>query len=338
MKRAQLTSIALLLSALVAACSADKSFVVVSVFGSVHPIANVAQLRVNVTDGTNSDQLLYPERPLDATAVLRLDPNTPGATPVTFSVSFSTTFKADVTLDVEALGVEALDGTQASLGRGSSDPQPLRAGQATYATVNVNPSCDPMAPAATCTCALVCYQSSGPEMLCFPAGQGKPGDSCTNITDCAPGSACFEFNACSTAAQPRKTCRQFCNVDSDCGVGSRSFCNTGVACDQTSTSFRLCSRPCDPTGDASVGCAPGLLCFIYSGEITDCACLDQSRVGVVDASCATDENCQPGLMCVNRGGSKSCQTICQLSSPTCAAGKTCTRLTNPDYQVYGACL
>lgn len=335
---AQPTRIALvvMLFALGVACSDDKSFVVVSVYSSLRSIDDVAQFRVNVTDGPNSEQILYPEKPLDPTAVLRLDPNTPIAKPVTFSVTFSSKFNADVTIDVEAL-----DPNQVSLGTGTSAPVALSTGQVSYAYVYVNQSCDPRAP-ASCgngyTCALVCDQNSQPKSLCFSAGTANPGESCTDTTDCVPGSACFEFNACSTAAQPRKTCRQFCNVDSDCGVGARSFCNTGVSCDQTSTSFRLCSRPCDPTGDATVGCAAGLLCFIYSGEITDCACLDQSRVGTVGVSCAADENCQPGLMCVDRSGAKSCQAICRLDVSSCAAGKTCTQLTNPDYQVYGACL
>jgi len=315
--------------ALAAACSDAKSFVVVSVFSSVHPIANVAQLRVKVTDGQYNQQLLYPETPRPATALLQLN----DTAPVTFSVSLRTMFKADVTFDVEAL-----DTGGASLGDGTSGSQPLNVGQVTYATVYVTPPCDPMAPAEICgagkTCALVCDQDSRQEMLCFSAGQVNPGDPCTYTTDCLPGSECFEFKACSTAAQPRKTCRQFCNVDSDCGAGS---CNTSVSCNTTSTSLRLCSRPCDPTGDATGSCATGLFCFIYTGEITDCACLDQSRVGAVGVSCTTDENCQPGLMCVDRGGSKSCQTICQLSSPKCPTG-TCTRLTNPDYQVFGACL
>ena len=261
----------ILLSALAVACSEDKSFVVVSVLSSVpgHPIANVAQLRVTVTDGLNREQVLYyPDKPRPATDLLQLD----ATTPVTFSVSFRATFKDDVTLDVQAL-----DTMQASLGRGTSAPQPLRVGQVTSAIVDVAPTCDPMAPAQTCgpsyTCALVCDRNSRPEKLCYSAGQRTPGQFCTDITDCMPGSACFEYKTCSTATQPVKTCRQFCNSDSDCGVGSGSFCNTNVSCDSTSAPLHICSRPCDPTGvDATRECALGLLCSTYAGGITDCAC------------------------------------------------------------------
>ena len=49
-----------LLLALASACSDDKSFVVVLVSSSP-PIANVAQLRVTVTDGQFSEQLFYPD-------------------------------------------------------------------------------------------------------------------------------------------------------------------------------------------------------------------------------------------------------------------------------------
>jgi len=330
-KRTRSDRAALLFSVLAAACSQDKSFVVVSVWSSGHPIDNVAQLRVKVTGGPQSEQFLYPETPRAATALLRLDTTTA----VTFSLSFPATFKDDVTVDVEPL-----DAKQVSLGRGTVGPQPLRVGQVTSVSVSVDPLCDPMAPALICnpgnTCALVCDSDSRPKMVCFSAGQGKPGDPCVDTTACASGSECFEFTTCSTVAQPVKTCRQFCNSDSDCGVGS--FCRTSVSCNTTSTSFHICSRPCDPTGSATGGCANGLSCFIYAGEITDCACRDPSRVGSVGVACDTDENCQPGLVCVNRGSAKSCQTICRLASRVCPDGTTCTRLTNPDYQTFGACL
>jgi len=254
-------ALAALLLALAASCSEDKSFVVVSVLSPVHPIANVAQLRVNLTDGQHNEQLLYPETPRTATALLRLDPNTP----VTFSVSFRATFKADVTFDVEAL-----DGEQAPLGRGTSAAQSLRVGEVTSAIVDVVPTCSAMDPASTCgpgyTCALVCDQNSRSETLCYAAGNTEPGEACTDITDCVPGSACFEYKACSTATQPVKTCRQFCNSDLDCGA--LSFCNTSVSCDTTSAPLRICSRPCGPTA----ACALGLGCFTYTGGITDCAC------------------------------------------------------------------
>ncbi len=168
---------------------------VVSVYSSLPSIDNVAQLRVNVTDGPDSQQLLYPDKPLAAPALLRLvDPNTPAATPVTFSVSFRPTFKADVTVD----GGGSRRHRRRLLGRGTSAPQPLNLGRVTYARrVSSPPTCDPMAPASTCgdgyTCALVCDQNSQPNQLCFSAGKANPGDSCADTTDCVPGSGCFEF-------------------------------------------------------------------------------------------------------------------------------------------------
>jgi len=54
------TVLLVLLLALAATCSEDKSFVVVSVFSSVHPIDNVAQLRVKVTDGSTPSNFSIP--------------------------------------------------------------------------------------------------------------------------------------------------------------------------------------------------------------------------------------------------------------------------------------
>jgi hypothetical protein len=323
----------LVLAILAAGCSDDKSYAVVSVLSSDHPLPNVAQLRVTVTTGQNREyhqQLFFPDKPLPATALLQLDLTTP----ITFSVSFRTMFKGDVIFEVEPL-----DATQTLLGRGTSAAQPINVGKVTYANVTVVPTCDPLASANTCganqTCALVCDAQSRPQMACFPAGLKNPGELCTDVSDCLPGSECFEFKACSSA-QPIKTCRVFCNSDTACGLGST--CSTNVSCDATSTAFKLCSRPCDPTGPATGGCAAGLYCFLYAAETTDCACRDASRVGVVATPCSTDADCQPGLMCVDRAGSKTCQTICQIASPSCPTGTKCTTLTNPDYKTFGACL
>jgi hypothetical protein len=321
------------LVAIVAACSDDKSYAVVSVYSGVHPIPNVAQLRVDVNTQQFHQQLVYPDRPRASTSLLQLD----STTAVTFSVSFRTMFKEAVTFTVEAL-----DGAGVSLGKGTSAPQPINVGQVTYATVYVAPPCDPTSPATTCgtnqTCVLSCDKTTSlPQLTCSAAGLKNPGESCTDISDCLPGSECFEFKACSTAAQPRKTCRRFCNNDATCGSGSN--CSATVACDGASTpTFKLCTRPCDPTGDATGGCAAGLLCFLYAAETTDCSCLDSSRAKAVGTECSSDQDCQPGVMCVDRDGSKTCQAICKLASPDCPTGTTCTALTSPSYKVFGACL
>lgn len=344
MRRARLL---LVLGALVASgtgCSEDKSFARVSVLSTGAPIPEVARLRVYVTNDPHEDELLYPEK---AGAAFTLDPHTA----VSFSVSFRTSYSGSVTIEVEAL-----DSAQRVLGYGK-DTQPLRLRQIVDATVSVvagarrrvpgdggvvdgGPvlACEPSAPATTCganqTCVLSCGTNGSAAGLCIQAGTKQPGEVCTNNQECEIGSQCFEF-ACSNAGQPIRTCLRFCSEDALCGTDSR--CNTTVPCGSFATAFRICSRPCDPVGNATVGCATGLQCFIFSGETTGCECASPSRIGRAGSPCNANDDCLPGLMCVAQGESKTCRPICRLDSPHCASG-TCTRLVNPDYRVFGACL
>lgn len=326
-------------------CADDESFARVSVL-STKPIANVSTLRVHVTSGSHEDELLFPEKPGTA---FNLDPTTA----VTFSVSFRTSYNGTATIEVEAL-----DSNKLVLGYGK-DSQSLRVRQIVDATVTIvagatRPrlgsdggvgdggapvlACEPNAPAAACggdrTCALSCGTDGSVVGMCIQAGSRRPGESCTDNGECEPGSQCFQFN-CALEGQPIKTCQRFCTEDATCGSGSR--CNTAVPCGRFPAAFHICSLPCDPVGAAQSGCTTGLSCFVFSGENTGCACSGPSRIGRAGSLCNSNDDCQPGLMCVAQGENKSCRPICRLASPTCAGG-TCTKLVNPDYQLFGACL
>ena len=323
--------IALLFATLSVACSDGKSIVVVSVLTDAQPIANVAQLRVRATTGQMgeySQEVLYPEKPRAENELLEIN----STKPVTFSMTFRSMFKGTVTFQVEALDV-----TQTVLASGESSSEPLSEGQITYATVTVRAPCDPLSPAIVCgngrNCALICDSQDRAKLVCVAPGLKNPGDLCNDLSDCVPGAECFQFACAGTSV---KTCRQFCNTDADCGAGS--VCNLDISCPASATRARVCTRACNPTGEATQGCVPGLRCFVYAGEITDCACSPASRISGVGQPCTEEDDCLPGLTCVDQAGQKTCRALCMLVSPLCPSGTTCTPLSSPVYRVYGACL
>lgn len=87
-----------------------------------------------------------------------------------------------------------------------------------------------------------------------------------------------------------------------------------------------------------MGCAPGLVCLIFPGEVTDCDCRGAERAGPDGMACGDARDCAPGLLCVSQAGGRVCRPICRLDAPDCAAGRTCTKLQDPDYKIWGACL
>jgi hypothetical protein len=344
---------------LLAACSED-SFAVVSVLASPDPIDKVAQFRVNVGSGSEQDTLYYPNQP---TAQLHLD----NANPVTFSVEFSSSRDGEVSFEVEALDVS---GT--SLGYGKSTGAIVK-GKVVSVTVSlvkgaVRPqheadagtagdggasllSCDPYAPAEACganrTCGLICDPAQPPTQpavgMCYASGAGSPGSACTSNNDCVPGSQCFKFPGCSVS-----TCLKFCDHDDSACGEQGSYCNIPIQCG-TTPPFAACSRPCDPTGSGTIGCAPGLSCFVYADETTDCAC---PGLGAMGASCTQNSGCdsgcagcQAGLSCVVPIGSSAdagagggvCRPICNLGSPVCPAGTTCHAFDQATGQTFGFC-
>jgi hypothetical protein len=178
--------------------------------------------------------------------------------------------------------------------------------------------------------------------MCYAAGAGTPGAACAENNDCSPGAQCFQFTAVGCSVM---TCLRFCNSDAACAEPD-AYCNLPIPCGNTTPSFMACSRPCDPTG-ATAGCAPGLACFVYADETTDCAC---PGLGAAGAACTRSQGCngeagcsgcQAGLSCVipAGGGGGVCRPICKLppAAPSCPTGTACNPFTNSTRKLFGFC-
>jgi hypothetical protein len=347
-----------LAAAIAGGCASDKSFALVAVTSADEPFNDVAQLVVDLRNGPHRDLLMYPRM---RTAMVRFDKETA----LTFSAGFRTSHSGD--LEVR---VTPLDRNGTVLGYGSGTAQ-IITGDVTRVAVSVSrnarppvepdggvgadgpdgggggdrpdarlpdtgPPCEPTAPTTTCTgnqtCAVVCSGAT-PLTTCTMSGPKMPGELCTRTEECVPGSQCFSMT-CGMGPQIPKSCLKFCKTDADCGGGR---CRTDVPCGTGSTGHRLCTIACDPTGAATGGCAAGLNCFLYSGEVPDCDCRGTTRTGMVGSSCQDSSTCGPGLVCVDRQGARTCRPLCRLVDRMCPAGMVCGMLENPTFSTYGEC-
>jgi hypothetical protein len=194
-------------------------------------------------------------------------------------------------------------------------------------------TCEPTAP-QSCgsgkTCAFRCGSGGAAAPVCAAAGARHEGDACQRDQDCAPGTQCF------TSSCGAGVCLAVCKADGDCKgsghCGSHIQCSGGVT-----SSYGTCTLPCDPTGAATTGCPAGLACFIGAGEVPDCGCKAATQVGGEGLPCSSAGECRPGLLCVDTGGGRVCRPLCRLDTHVCATG-TCTKLVDPDFSTFGACL
>jgi hypothetical protein len=343
-----------LLPALAGGCSSDKSFALVSVLSNGGPFNDVAGLLVEARNGVFVDSLAY--RPKTTTGVVRFDE--------TQALTFSVGFRSSSHMGTLEVAVTPINLAGAKIGYGLGTAQ-IVADKVTNVTVRVTrgalppvradggaeagapgdggapadagPPCDPVSPTACNggTCYLACRKNEPPVGMCTMAGAKNPGELCAGNEDCVPGAQCFHFS-CGAGAPTVDTCLRFCKDDGMCGAGK---CATPIPCDEQPTSFKACSQACNPVGEAQQGCAAGLKCFVFQGEVPDCDCAGTRHVTPAGVACSSSEECLPGLLCVSMAGSKSCRPVCRLDAPsTCAAGQTCTKLIDPDYTTFGACL
>jgi hypothetical protein len=327
----------------VATCADDKSYAVVNVKMKDGELEGVKQFVVYVVNGVRTDLLYYPQ-----------SPGGPWRISTTEKVDFSISFKSSY-VGFLKVGVEPRDGVGNVLGYGEAEKMidpghrfdldvavvlgarapvlgsdgGVRGGD-TMDGIPIS-MCVPTMP-GTCgagkTCGIDCA-GTAPVGVCLTAGAGKDGDSCITNRDCEPGTQCFTYGCA-------RICRKFCTGDADCPAG---LCNRSVSCGTTQTQHKFCSQSCDPTGDGVGACRNGLKCLLFANEAASCDCPEATRTKTDGQPCETTASCAPGFLCVAMGSpTLVCRPICKLADKICPAGKTCTELVEPKYQVYGACL
>jgi hypothetical protein len=159
---------------------------------------------------------------------------------------------------------------------------------------------------------------------CENNGSVARGAHCVQLPDdCNAGMLCVDEASGGTLTQ----CRPFCANDTHCGANG--YCEIALG-----GNLRLCTNPCDPFQSGS--CVSGLGCYLYGTERSDCV-----RAGTqpINGACTTFADCQPGLMCIPKGASGVCRTVCKMGGTGCAGIELCTPISDGSYtwRTYGAC-
>jgi hypothetical protein len=334
----------LVLLGLGAACSADKSYAVVTVRAAEGELTGITQFVAYVSNGpARESTLYYPQSPLGDRDAIRLTPEDS----TDFSVSFASSYAGTLTVGVEARTINDVLGYGAA--EKTIDPGhkidldiPIRLGaRAPVVGVDAGPTnpddaavsaCDFVNPSAcrpNQSCVVKCSGSGVPLGTCVAGGTAKDGDLCRDNGDCEPGTQCFTY-ACG------RICRKFCNTNADCPMNGT--CDRQVSCDGQATQQHFCSHACDPRGAAKDVCQGELRCVLFN-EVPSCDCPEATRIGDDGAECELTTNCKPGFMCVQTGPAKPvCRPICKRGATDCAAGRICAELSDPRYMTWSACI
>jgi hypothetical protein len=159
-----------------------------------------------------------------------------------------------------------------------------------------------------------------------------------------PGTQCFDYSGILGCSAGTKACLRFCQGDGECQpLGAGSTCRNPVICDSvTTTAYKTCSFACDPRGDATMGCAAGLACFLFQNpdptkeDLPDCSCRDPSRTRTDGMACTRSADCAPGHICNMMAGTMTCRRLCKMSDPGNCGTATCAALANST--TYGVCI
>lgn len=169
---------------------------------------------------------------------------------------------------------------------------------------------------------------------------GTEGTVCTRSTICAAGHSCVGGR-----------CRRYCQDDATC-PGDGGLCILSVTTGSTTIpGVTMCTTDCVPTSTTSPSCPANWACHVYFDQpgnryLTDCSAPPASG-GTAGATCARNEDCRPGLDCINlTPGGMQCRPTCTCAGTNCGVGTcpsgtgSCRGFTTPvtiGAATYGAC-
>ncbi|MEO0323895.1 MAG: S1 family peptidase [Myxococcota bacterium] len=209
--------------------------------------------------------------------------------------------------------------------------------------------CDPSRPTVGCPLGLFCTSSgAGCSGLCIPGEPGELG----NGQSCSADAECASLR-CVDPGDGNRRCLDACEGDAglclageacvarpgDCGacVPSTIFAGPfglGEPCDPSASDCydrciddglaTYCSRTCDD--DAA--CGPGFHCRETEAEdgARTSLCVRGDR-GIAGAGCLVNEDCDPGLFCASRNGTRWCTSFC-TSADMCSEGFDCVAVSD----------
>lgn len=144
---------------------------------------------------------------------------------------------------------------------------------------------------------------------------GTEGTVCTRNTTCAAGHSCVGGR-----------CRRYCEDDATCpGDGGLCILEVTVA-GAPIPGVTMCTTDCVPTQTTNAACPATWACHVYFDQpgnryLTDCAAPPTGAGGIAGATCTRNEDCRPGLDCINlTPGGMQCRPSCLCVGGNCAAG------------------
>jgi hypothetical protein len=208
--------------------------------------------------------------------------------------------------------------------------------------------CDPLCQTGCAGCREKCSVTTAGDLTCnevTTSGQLKglleacvisSESSAAQSDNCLPGLTCIA-DGCGGGAR----CYQFCRVDQDCG---------NAACDRPvgNSGLKVCDVPyktCVPVGSTS-GCNPAVsteACYLSSTHPDHTVCDCPFKAGGPNDACERSRDCNRGLACAFRGGSRKCLKVCVIDAD-CDLGEpgSCHPYTGasgagPENTTYGFC-
>jgi hypothetical protein len=173
------------------------------------------------------------------------------------------------------------------------------------------------------------------ESNCVPMSvMAKPKWSgCQTDSDCARGTWCDHRN---------HVCEPICTTVDDCEANQQCIPVLQDGSAAEIPGLRVCTSHCNPIVPEPP-CSLGLTC-VYNFDVQDFECVRGNKVPQ-SSPCDAPDDCDPGLICVGKSPSYTCERWCSpantTNSPGCAAPRPNCKAFNPtvirDGVTYGVC-